>query len=253
MTVRRLPKEALMTTWTTSEARQRFRELLDRADSGRPTGINPARPGHGGRRSAARPRAAVGRHRDLPGGAAPVPCDHRHRSPVGRRVQRATRGSTWSAGRSLACTICSTPTCCLSPSGRGRSGCSPPRLGVRPCGRRLARVDPRTARGAWQRTSFVDVQVAAIAAANNLNVVTRNVEHFALLDVEVMSIVRTEIVLGITVGPSSKSRCSRGCRKGRRRPVPRRGCTSQASRDNCPLGDSERPPAAAVDQSRQRS
>ncbi len=26
-----------MTTWTMSEARQRFRELLDRADSGRPT------------------------------------------------------------------------------------------------------------------------------------------------------------------------------------------------------------------------
>lgn len=58
------------------------------------------------------------------------------------------------------------------------------------------------------------MQVAAIAAANNLNVVTRNVEHFALLDVEVMSIVRTEIVLGITVGPSSKSRCLARLSKG---------------------------------------
>lgn len=31
--------KTVVTTWTMSEARQRFRELLDRASSGRPTGI----------------------------------------------------------------------------------------------------------------------------------------------------------------------------------------------------------------------
>lgn len=38
-----------------------------------------------------------------------------------------------------------------------------------------------------QSTSFVDAQIAAIAAVNNLAVVTRNVDHFARLDVEVFS------------------------------------------------------------------
>ncbi|MBA2576746.1 MAG: type II toxin-antitoxin system VapC family toxin [Euzebyaceae bacterium] len=36
-----------------------------------------------------------------------------------------------------------------------------------------------------QSTSFVDAQIAAVAAVNELTVVTRNVDHFATLDVKV--------------------------------------------------------------------